>query len=92
MPLLINVLRFFAFNAVGWLLAGAGIAFVSYQGVSFLNDQMITYMNQRFSSIDPTASNLFFMIGIPQALSLWVSGSILGFSVMSARLALAKIG
>ncbi|RZG63681.1 DUF2523 domain-containing protein [Acinetobacter bouvetii] len=91
MPLLINVLRFFAFNAIGWLLAGAGIAFVSYQGVTFLNDQILDYMNQRFNSIDPTTSNIFFMMGIPQGLSLWFSGNVLGMSIMSARLALSKI-
>ena len=62
MPLLINVLRFFAFNAIGWLLAGAGIAFATYQGFSFLNDQIINFMQQRFNSIDSSILNLFFIL------------------------------
>jgi len=91
MPLLINVLRFFAFNAIGWLLAGAGIAFATYQGFSFLNDQIINFMQQRFNSIDSSTLNLFFLIGIPQALSLWISGMVLGFTVLSTRLILTKL-
>lgn len=92
MPLLINVLRFFAFNAVGWLLAGAGIGFATYQGFQFVNDRLIEMMQQNFSSLDPQILNLFFMFGIPQGLSLWISGAVLGMAVMSARLAIVKLG
>lgn len=91
MPLLINVLRFFATNAIGWLLAGAGIAFATYQGFTFINDRIVDLMQQNFSSLDPTILNLFFMFGIPQGLSLWISGALLGMAVMSARLAFVKI-
>ncbi|AXY56193.1 DUF2523 domain-containing protein [Acinetobacter chinensis] len=90
MPALIAVLQFFAFNLVGWVLAGLGLALISYTGVDFLTQKIIQSINEQFQSLPPDALQVIRMMGIPTALSLWLSGSLTGMAVGMAQLRLVK--
>ena len=91
MPALIAVLKFFATNLLGWVLAGAGFAFVSYQGIDLAAQQLINGINDRLTSLPPSTLDVLRLMGIPQALSLWLSGALTGMTVTVSKLMLTKL-
>ena len=92
MPLLITVLRFFAFNAIGWLIAGAGIAFATYQGLQVIADAALNSMRTYLFNIPSDVLGILYILGVPQALSLWISGELLGMSVIMLRIFVMRRG